>query len=453
MKRDHSMAWKHLLSGRRLGREAAAPTVRTSRTLFQQDYDRIIFSSAFRRMQDKTQVFPLAESDYVRTRLTHSLEVSCVARSLGTMAGEVLFERYRPDGLAPQDIGAIAAAAALAHDIGNPPFGHAGEDAIRLWFRESPWAQRFREGFNATQQAEFDRFEGNAQGFRILVRGEAFGGPGGMQLTAAVLGAFGKYPRSAGPAQCEQAASQRKHGFFEADASWFAEVAAATGLIPQVPGQLWCRHPLAFLVEAADDICYLVVDFEDGFRQGCLSLDEVEGWLFPLCRNPHEVKARLLRSQSPPERVSLLRAQAIDGLIQAVNEAFLALEPEIRDGTFDRELLDEVPARATLDEIRRIALARVYTAPAVMQIESAGYEVVYGLLDGFAAAVWTVLENGQPSPRYRSLWQLLPADFKSTRDSYQGLLGVTDYVSGMTDSFAVSLYRRLKGIALPGLNF
>ncbi|CAK0781053.1 Deoxyguanosinetriphosphate triphosphohydrolase-like protein [Gammaproteobacteria bacterium] len=447
------MEWEALLSGHRLGRGEATQTMRTSRTLFQQDYDRIVFSSAFRRLQDKTQVFPLAENDHVRTRLTHSLEVACVARSLGTMAGEVLVERYRLESLAPHDLGAIAAAAALAHDIGNPPFGHAGEDAIRFWFRESPWARRFREQFSDTQATEFSHFEGNAQGFRILTRGRSFGGPGGMQLTAAVLGAFGKYPRCADPALWGDSASQKKHGFFEADGAEFAEVAATTGLIPRVPGRAWCRHPLAFLVEAADDICYLVVDFEDGFRQGCLDFDEVVAGLLPLCQNPADVTRRMARLSSPPEQVALLRARAIDSLIQAVIEAFLALEPEMRIGVFDQELLAGIPAGSALAEVRQIALTRIYTAPVAMQIESAGYEVVYGLLDGFAAAVWTVLETGHPAPRYRSLWQLLPTDCRLISDAYRGLLGVTDYVSGMTDSFAVSLYRRLKGISLPGLKF
>lgn len=447
------MEWKRLLSGYRLGRGESVQTVRTSRTLFQQDYDRIVFSSAFRRLQDKTQVFPLAENDYVRTRLTHSLEVSCVARSLGTMAGEVLIERHRLDGLAPHDLGAIAAAAALAHDIGNPPFGHAGEDAFRFWFRESPYAQRFQERLSDTQRSEFTDFEGNAQGFRILVRGRSPGEPGGMQLTAAVLGAFGKYPRDADPALQGESASQIKHGFFEADAARFVEVAAVTGLIPRVPGRSWYRHPLAFLVEAADDICYLVVDFEDGFRQGCLDFDEVVAGLLPLCQNKAAVEARMVRLESRSERVALLRARAIDSLIQTVIEAFLALEPAICGGTFDRELLTEIPAGAALAAVRQTALTRIYTAPAAMQIESAGYEVVYGLLEGFAAAVWSVLETGDPLPRYRSLWQLLPTDFRMGHDAYQALLGVTDYVSGMTDSFAVSLYRRLKGIALPGLKF
>ena len=256
--------WEKLLSNERLGAGRAPGSA--ERTAFQQDYDRIVFTSAFRRMKDKTQVFPLSKSDYVRTRLTHSLEASCVGRSLGAVVGREIIARHGLKDVESGDFGAIVAAACLAHDIGNPPFGHAGEDAIREWFRSSGILQR--HGFSAAQKADFERYEGNAQGFRIVSRLQSPANPGGLQLTSAVLAAFTKYPR---PSQLDvelEGKSGNKFGFFQQDADNFARVAAATGLVERIPGRAWRRHPLAFLVEVADDTCYLIVDLEDAARLG-----------------------------------------------------------------------------------------------------------------------------------------------------------------------------------------
>jgi dGTPase len=251
--------WEKLLSSERLGAGKAPGSA--ERTAFQQDYDRIVFTSAFRRMKDKTQVFPLSKSDYVRTRLTHSLEASCVGRSLGAVVGREIIARHNLHHVESGDFGAIVAAACLAHDIGNPPFGHAGEDAIREWFRTSGLLER--HDFSPAQKADFERYEGNAQGFRIVSRLQSPANPGGLQLTSAVLATFTKYPR---PSQLDSeldGKSGKKFGFFQQDAENFAQVARSTGMVERVPGRAWRRHPLAFLVEVADDTCYLIVDMED----------------------------------------------------------------------------------------------------------------------------------------------------------------------------------------------
>jgi dGTPase len=254
------MEWSRLISGKRLGLKHSNP-VEIGRSVYQRDYDAIVFSSSFRRLQDKAQVFPLAKSDYVRTRLTHSLEVSCVGRSLGQLIGEYLKKKKElPSQLAPADIGSIVAAACLAHDIGNPPFGHNGEKAIQGWFKAEA-GQSVLTGLTAHEKADFENFEGNAQGFRILTRLQNTDNEGGLQLTCATLGTFTKYPRpskvSCGKHPTHSGRGFKKHGYFVGEAKMFEEVAAEVGLIrrhQKCSG--WFRHPLVFLVEAADDICY-----------------------------------------------------------------------------------------------------------------------------------------------------------------------------------------------------
>ena len=276
------MEWAALLSDRRLG-QPAPDRAHRPRTAFQVDHDRIVFSSAFRRLQDKTQVFPLAESDFVRTRLTHSMEVSCVGRSLGTRVGEIICKKHALEGLHPSDFGAIVAAASLAHDVGNPPFGHSGEDAIRHWFDTSPAAAAAKRNFTNAELADFHRYEGNAHAFRVVSVLQMSDNAGGMQLTCAALGALAKYPiesDTAGESAGYAGSSAKKFNFFQAEKSLFAEVAEQTGLIRRSEkAAWWCRHPLAFLVEAADDICYHLIDFEDAYRHDLISYRRDSGTL------------------------------------------------------------------------------------------------------------------------------------------------------------------------------
>ena len=278
------MQWKNLLSAKRLGSDAPG-TIKLERSPFQRDFDRVIFSGAFRRLQNKTQVFPLVQEDYVRTRLTHSLETSSIGRSLGTAAGVFLKKNYDLGEAQVSDVGAIVATAALSHDIGNPPLGHAGEEAIRFWFTSSEVARALRSELTPEQSKDFEFYEGNAQGFRVLSVLEMADQLGGMQLTCATLGSFAKYPSTSASEIKPPGVAGKKFNFFNAEKELFAEVAANCGLIEYGPYS-YARHPLAYLVEAADDIAYLVVDFEDGARLGMISQDEVETRYLGLLPDP-----------------------------------------------------------------------------------------------------------------------------------------------------------------------
>lgn len=440
--------WEKLLSAERLG-AGAAPSAPV-RTAYQQDYDRIVFTSAFRRLKDKTQVFPLSKSDYVRTRLTHSLEASCVGRSLGALVGREIIARHGLEHVETADFGAIVAAACLAHDIGNPPFGHAGEDAIREWFRNSGLLDR--HPFTPAQRTDFERYEGNAQGFRIVTRLQSPANPG-LQLTAAVLATFTKYPR---PSQVDaelDGKSGKKFGYFQHDAESFRRVAAATGLVERISGQAWRRHPLATLVEVADDTCYLIVDLEDAARLGFVPYKDAELLLVDLAGDSVS-GGRIGRLHDPKERLEYLRAKAIGRLLESAAAVFLEHEEAILDGRFDEELLDRSPVAVPLQAVLRVAKESIYVARPALEIETAGFEVLGGLLSLFVTAVEAGAGHGRLTTRERMLLKLLPAQFlghggEPDPDPYVRLLQVADFVAGMTDSYAVDLYRKLKGIDLP----
>ncbi len=447
------MNWQQLLSADRLGRKKPGHR-EPARSDFQRDSDRIIFSSAFRRLQDKTQVFPLAENDFARTRLTHSLEVASVGRSLGTRVGAEVCARHPKDtdGLHASDFGAIVHAAALGHDLGNPPFGHSGEDAIQHWFTsDSTHARAARSGLAEAEVADIERYEGNAQGFRILTRLQMPDNAGGLQLTSATLGAFTKYPHASllGPVP-HTGASLKKFGFFESEREHFAEVANHCGLIHRAP-QCWARHPLAFLVEAADDICYRLVDFEDGARLGHLSYETVrDAFLAVIRRHPRDLDGMTSRKAA----LEMLRAMAIGECLAQCTAAFLDNESGLLAGKFDMPLTDAIPAASALGEIQKVSRATIYATDRGVQIEIAGYEVLGGLLDVFMSAVNDIAAHGEKiSNRSRKLASQLPSEcVHAAREAgpYERLIRMLDFVSGMTDSYAVALYRRVKGIALPG---
>lgn len=319
------MEWSKLLSPTRLGRKDAKQ--KDVRSEFQIDYDRIVYSSAFRRLQDKTQVFPLSESDYVRTRLTHSIEVSCVGRSLGTLVGQFVIEQAGLKDIQAQEFGNIVAAACLAHDIGNPPFGHSGEEAIRVWFKGS--GKKYLKGLSREEKEDFLNFEGNAQGFRVLTRLQNAINRGGMQLTYAVLGAYNKYPRRAYLPKFAKSenVSEKKFGFVRSDEKSFKEIAEGLGLNKK-QGGAWSRHPLAFLMEAADDICYRIIDLEDGHRVGRVSFEETEKLLKPMAfstkKESREGSYALIDDEKG--KVEYLRARAISRLIF---EAVLAFKERL----------------------------------------------------------------------------------------------------------------------------
>jgi dGTPase len=442
-----NMTWQQLLSAKRLGR-ASDPLSADVRSEFQRDFDRIVYSSAFRRMQDKTQVFPLAESDYVRTRLTHSIEVSSVGRSLGTLAGELISKKEGSTIAPPSEFGNVVAAACLAHDIGNPPFGHSGEDAIRCWFRGE--GRSYLDGLSDAQRMDFESFEGNAQGFRILTKLQNPSNPGGLQLTYGTLSTFSKYPRRSvvDGITTPTNAGQKKFGFCCADEALFTEVAEGAGL-PSTHSGAWTRHPLAYLMEAADDICYRVIDLEDGCRVGRVSFEEAERLLGPIAAPGKDLKTEKSYNDIADTRgqTEYLRARAINMLIYSVVKVFDMNYEQIMRGTFEGDLISHCAYAANIDAIKRCSKARIYNAPQVVQIEAAGFEVMAGLLEKFVPTL--VQQAPDRSLAQQKLIELVPRQFRSPKSKYDALLAATDHVSGMTDSHAVSLFRRLKGIELP----
>ncbi|MGP1679096.1 MAG: dGTP triphosphohydrolase [Burkholderiales bacterium] len=449
MSQQH-MHWTSLLSHHRLG--GPPVTGAGPRSEFQRDFDRIVFSSAFRRLQDKTQVFPLAKNDYVRTRLTHSLEVASVGRSLGVLAGDHVLRQYpqmAATGYAAADFGAIVAAACLAHDIGNPPFGHAGEAAIQSWFNTSALGRSVLTRLAAQERADFERFEGNAQTFRILARLGMPDNAGGMQLTCATLAAVAKYPRAAHLAFAAPAGiSTKKHNFFHADRERFEAVAQASGLIRRrAHAYCWCRHPLAFLVEAADDISYCVIDVEDAFRAGEVSYAEIE----PLYRGIVSDAAAWTKAgaiSTGEKRVEYLRARTIDALVAEAAEAFAAREQAMLEGSFDQELISEIPHAQALQAFRALARDRVYHSAVVLNLQSPGAAILGELLDAFVGAVEAGASGAFP-PGAREILDFLPeqflcADGRPAAELYARVLAITDFVSGMTDSYAVAVAAKVR---------
>lgn len=463
------MQWSKLLSFRRLGETDTWP-YDPSRSPWQVDYDRVIFSSAFRRLQDKTQVHPLSGSDYVRTRLTHSLEVASVARTLGTRVGAHVLSRQPQGELNPSDFGMITAAAALTHDIGNPPFGHSGEDAIRYWFSTSPVAQNLASSLTAQQKRDFDLWEGNAEGFRILARLQFNRNKSGMRLTTSTLAAFMKYPTGALAANSDSKFSDKKPGFFEDDRALWQEVANDVGLIPDGTKDQWCRHPLAYLTEAADDICYRLIDLEDGLRLGLISYQEFHD----LCKEliPTDKVFRISDFTSDREKASYLRALAIGTLMDEVVEQFKAKEVDLMEGRPTVGLLDDSKFSTCLKSMKNLTKQKVYSSTSVLQIEAAGFEIIPGLLDAFVEAMEQVTASNKGPEKKKStatknknlkaakLLRLLPAEALAERpssdsdllpysDPYQRLLAAVDYVAGMTDTYALDIFRKIRGVTIP----
>jgi dGTPase len=434
------------------------PSVSASRTDYQRDFDRIVFSSAFRRMQDKTQIFPLSKIDYVRTRLTHSLESSSVGRSLGTLVGEQIIERHGLQDAQASDFGDICAAACLSHDIGNPPFGHSGEDAIRHWAETAEYGRRRVGVLQGSRREDFLNFEGNAQGFRVLSRLQNRDNPGGLQLTCATLGAFTKYPRESCIGNGRfGGVSAKKQGFAAEDQALFTEVAETVGLIRKDPViAIWCRHPLAFLVEAADDICYRVIDIEDGYRLGHLTFQEAIELFCPILPDQARQQSRLKRISGDKEKIEFLRAKVISHAISEVISCFLDNEAAIVAGRFDEPLMNHIGKREEMERLIQVATDKIYCAPEVVEIETAGFQVISELLEGFIQILDDIAEHGRSaSPRSQMMVRLIPDQFigpnrMPAEDGYTRLLKLTDFISGMTDSYAVSLYKKVTGISLPG---
>jgi dGTPase len=456
------MQWSTLFSEARPGdKEPRRAT--EDRTNFERDFDRVVFSSAFRRLQDKTQVIPLPDNDFVHTRLTHSLEVSCVGRSLGKMVGREIIARYNLKNLHSSDFGAVVAAAALAHDIGNPPFGHSGEAAISNYFINGN-GQRFREQIaDESLWQDLVSFEGNANGFRLLT---AHDQGGSINLTYSSLGAFAKYPTRSHKTNTAHSwrSSQKKYGYFQADKEIFASIFQHLE-IDQLPGTdyAWMRHPLAFLVEAADDICYRIIDFEDGLRIRLIDTKEGTDLLKAVAGKFYsEERYNRIGNDNVSEQRGYLRAVSISRLIDEAFTAFMDHETEIISGQFDKALLKVFPSEleAPLKQINDLSVNNIYKSRSVLEIEAAGFNVVAELLDLFIISTIDKKEFGDQlksrKPYSEKILSILPKSLQKPfsgepqgYDLYLHILRICQFVAGMTDSYAVNIYRKLKGIELP----
>jgi dGTPase len=392
-------------------------------------------------------VHPLPEHDFVHTRLTHSLEVSSVGRSLGKKVGEVILQRH-PELNAQSslfDFGAIVAAAALAHDLGNPPFGHAGEDALSDFFLHHPHGQSFEEKVTEAEWADLTKFEGNAQGFRLLNKKQY-----GLKLTAATLGAFTKYPCSSFfPNRDKSKKSQKKFGFFLSEQTAFEKAASQLGLLAGETS--WCRHPLAFLVEAADDICYSIIDLEDGCRLGLISFAETIEMMAAILGDQFDSK-KLSKHISLNEKLGVLRAMVIGKLVDDCTCIFLDQEVAILNGKFDQALTDVGTHKKALAQISTVSIEKIYRARHVVEIEAAGHEVLPGLLSEFCLSGFQ-LKNKNHSRKYANLALLLPEEVRwsieqDSVSNYDILRQIIDFVSGLTDRHAISLFKKIKGFSV-----
>ena len=447
------MKWEKLLARTRFGDTLSNGAGQLSRNEFEIDYDRIIFSAPFRNLQDKTQVFPLPEHAFVHTRLTHSLEVSSVGRSLGKAAGDVLVERYphlSKLGISPYEIGGIVAAASLTHDIGNPPFGHAGEEAISDFFRFHPAGQCWEKHVRGEQWSDLCNFEGNAQGFRMLV-GKQYG----LKLTYATLAAFTKYPRpSLIPHRDIARKSQKKYGFFINQLADFEQMGTVLGLEKSSP-ECWYRHPLAFLVEAADDICYSIIDLEDGCTLGLISFEETLRLLEPILKGRFN-RNKLKEPRTEAQNLGALRAMVIGELVRETVEVFAQYEESMCKGNFDKALTDIIPSAKNLQEITSISVEKIYRSKIVLEKEAAGFQVLEGLFSVFSKALYhKFYAQNLLSGQDKSILRLLPDDFPlsgwgSEVNPYPLLRSLVDFISSMTDKYALNLYRRVNGISFPG---
>ncbi|WP_090606878.1 deoxyguanosinetriphosphate triphosphohydrolase [Parapedobacter koreensis] len=448
------MNWKQLLSAKRWGYESRqVDDQHDARSEFQRDYDRLIFSSPFRRLQNKTQVFPLPGSVFVHNRLTHSLEVASVGRSLGRIFyNEMRKAMPKIDSELPylQEVGNIISAACLSHDLGNPAFGHSGEAAISNYFTDGLGAS-FQEQVTVAEWADLTHFEGNANALRILTHPFAGKDAHGFALTYSTLAAIVKYPCAAIDGHDKEVHHRKKYGFFKSEQAVFEKIAVELGLTKDTDVQTgYKRHPLVYLVEAADDICYNIIDLEDAHRLGILPYEQVERLLLPVCRD-EQLKARLKKLTDFDSRTSLLRAKAINTLIMSCAEVFTESQDALLSGQFAKPLMEAVDADLVdaMDAIEQISVEKIYNAQSVVQIEVAGYKVMNGLLEEFIPAYLK-----QQKTKYDTkLLALMPKQFHAQQqDTYSKIRSVLDFVSGMTDLYAVELYRKIKGISFPSLD-
>ncbi|WP_396632515.1 deoxyguanosinetriphosphate triphosphohydrolase [Maribacter sp. R86514] len=447
------MNWEQLLSLRRQGdkNKRLRNEQDETRLGFDVDYDRVIFSSAFRSLQDKTQVIPLSKTDFVHTRLTHSLEVSVVGRSLGRLAGKKIIEKHpylkEVHGYQFNDFGGIVAAAALAHDIGNPPFGHSGEKAIGEYFKTGN-GLKFKALLSDVEYQDIIDFEGNANGFRLLTQDRA-GVSGGLRLSYATLGAFMKYPKESLPKKPTNHICDKKFGFFQSEKHIFESVAEDLGLQSRsTDGTIsYSRHPLTFLVEAADDICYTIIDFEDGINLGLISEDYALEYLIKLVKDTINTK-KYNSLEYMEDRLSYLRALAINTLIQDAVSIFIENEESILNGSFEVSLLDKSKFKAQIEDIISLSVQKIYQSQEVVEKEIAGYTIISDILDVYIDAL-IGKKNNKASNYHKLILRTLPGFYQDTNVSlYQIVLNTCCYVASLSDSAAVHMHNKIKGKTL-----
>lgn len=447
------MNWEQLLSLKRFGdtNKRLRKEQDETRLGFEVDYDRIIFSPEFRSLQDKTQVIPLSQTDFVHTRLTHSLEVSVVGRSLGRQVGLKVLEKYphlqEIHGYQANDFGAIVASAALAHDIGNPPFGHSGEKAIGHFFKNGEGG-KFKAQLNLKEYQDLCDFEGNANGFKIVAQTRE-GREGGLRLSYATLGAFTKYPKESLPKKATTHIADKKYGFFQSEKEAFLDVAKELGLKPTRTGNhtSFARHPLAFLVEAADDICYTIIDFEDGINLGLIQEEFALEYLSKIIR--HNIKPENYYALSTKEdRVGYLRALAIGSLINEAVDIFMKHEAAILNGDFDCALLDKSKYEAQINDIIKLSVENIYQSIEVVEKEISGYKVITKLLETYILAVNNCYNN-HATNYDKLILKTLPNSVKVNDNKlYIRVLSVCHYISLLSDSNAILIYKKLMGMTL-----
>ena len=437
------MNWEQLLSLKRFGDKHKRLRIEQdeSRLGFEVDYDRIVFSSSFRSLQDKTQVIPFSKTDFVHTRLTHSLEVSVVGRSIGRLAGKEIIRKHpqlrSTFGYQPNDFGAIVAAASLAHDIGNPPFGHSGEKAIGYFF-EYGYGKQFLEKLSNQEKKDLINFEGNANGLRIATK-SVEGTPGGLRLSYATLGAYTKYPKGSFPNTNSGHVAHKKFGFFKSEESFFNSIAKDLGLLDN---GIYHRHPLAFLVEAADDICYTIIDFEDGINLGLISEDYALEYLINLVKETIDTnKYNSLTNTS--QRLSYLRALSINTLILDAVRIFNENETEILNGTFEYALMDRSKYKAQVKDIIGLSIEKIYKSDEVTNKEVVGYKVISTLLKAFVTASVNGLFN-KMSSYDKLILRLVPDGVSMIGDNlYETLLNSTCFIASLSDGKAHKLSQQI----------
>lgn len=453
------MNWETLFTTKRVGHKEGSTGHRSD---FLKDFDRIIFSSSFRRLQNKTQVFPLPGSTFVHNRLTHSLEVASVGRSLGSIVGEILSNEMTPPSTAYEfyryELSNVIAAACLAHDIGNPAFGHSGEKAISAYFIEN--AEKHIEGralrhfFTDTEWADITNFEGNANAVRILThqfKGKLMVGLG---LTYTTMASILKYP--CGSVSIDKKYKHRKKfGFFQTEKAIVKEIADTLGMISEdSQSVMYKRHPFVYLVEAADDICYSIIDMEDAHRLGILNHDLVRSSFLNVisslsAKDKEKSISTCSKIEDLNERISYLRAKAINLMIKKAAEVFIQNKNKILSGTFNESLVGIIEKETNaFEEIITISTEKIYNHESVLEIEIAGYNVMSELLSLFIPALLKQKTNHKDE-KVLKLFPRQYAEFEHHNSAYLKVMNAFDLISGMTDLYATELYRKLKGIDIP----